>query len=299
MIECMKHLASLMTAILLAACNPAPAPTPANTASLVETATQVPPTMTAAPTSAYPTLSPTLVGSNTDSGLTYIELRAGDGPSPESGNVVTVNYLGKLEGGRVFADSYKEGQPIRFVLGKKQAIAGLEEGVARMKKGGKARLIIPPELAYGARGLPGLIPPEATLTFEIELLEVQPGSPAKPQAVDPAYYIKKTDGLKYYDLKEGDGAYPQAGQTVVVHFTGWLADGTKIDSSIDRGVPLSFTFGLDRILRGWEEGLATMRVGGVRQLVIPPELGYGTQGLGSTVPPNATLIFEIQLLAAR
>lgn len=291
----------IAVALALVACTPVP-PTAAPTvaaASPVPTITPVLSTQTAAPTSAFPTLRPTLVGLHTDSGLTYIELRAGDGPGPKTGDVVTVNYIGKLEGGRIFADSYKDNQPIRFVLGQKQVIAGLEEGLARMKKGGQARLIIPPELAYGARGLAGSIPPQATLTFEIELLDVQPGSPAKPQVVDPAYYIKKTDGLKYYDLKEGDGAYPLGGQTIVVHYTGWLADGAKIDSSIDRGLPLSFTFGVDRVILGWEEGLATMRVGGVRQLVIPPELGYGRQGLGKVIPPNATLIFEIELLAAR
>jgi len=286
----------------LAACSSTPPPTPSLTGDAgPETSATSPvaasPTSTVIPTSApTPTLQPTVTASVSESGLTYIELNAGTGPSPKTGDVITVHYLGKLDSGRVFADSYQDSEPLRFVLGKKDVIAGLEEGVALMKAGGRARLIVPPELAYGGRGLAGTIPPSATLTFDVELIAVQPGSPEKPQAVDPAYYVKKPSGLKYYDLKEGAGVYPQAGQEVAVHYTGWLADGTKIDSSIDRGLPLTFIFGLDRILPGWEEGLATMRVGGLRQLVLPPELGYGEQGLSPIIPPKATLIFEIELL---
>ncbi len=109
--------------------------------------------------------------------------------------------------------------------------------------------------------------------------------------------VKTTEsGLRYVDIEEGDGATPKDGQTVVVHYTGSLADGTKFDSSRDRDRPFSFKLGEGQVIKGWEEGISTMQVGGRRQLIIPPELGYGQRGAGGVIPPNATLIFDVELL---
>jgi FKBP-type peptidyl-prolyl cis-trans isomerase FkpA len=111
---------------------------------------------------------------------------------------------------------------------------------------------------------------------------------------------KITDsGLKYQDLVEGDGAVALAGREVVVHYTGWLTDGSKFDSSVDRGQPFSFSLGRGMVIRGWDEGVSGMQVGGKRKLTIPPPLGYGAQGAGGVIPPNATLVFEVELLEVR
>jgi len=112
--------------------------------------------------------------------------------------------------------------------------------------------------------------------------------------------VETGSGLKYIEIEPGSGDSPEPGQTVVVHYTGWLEDGTKFDSSLDRGQPFSFAIGTGGVIRGWDEGVATMQVGGKRRLIIPPDLGYGAQGAGGgVIPPNATLIFDVELLEIR
>lgn len=110
-------------------------------------------------------------------------------------------------------------------------------------------------------------------------------------------------GLQFEDTRVGDGASPSPGQTCVMHYTGWLwvdgAKGAKFDSSHDRRQPFEFPIGRGRVIKGWDEGVATMQVGGARTLLIPPELGYGARGAGSVIPPGATLLFEVELLSVR
>jgi peptidylprolyl isomerase len=147
-------------------------------------------------------------------------------------------------------------------------------------------------------------PAQATsLVGQPQLIAQAPESPS-PQSsgstVENAENIVTTEsGLQYIDLVEGTGATPQAGQTVYVHYTGTLENGTKFDSSRDRNQPFSFPLGTGRVIRGWDEGISTMKVGGRRQLIIPPDLGYGARGAGGVIPPNATLIFDVELLRIR
>ena len=166
-----------------------------------------------------------------------------------------------------------------------------------MSEGGERQLVIPPDLGLGEQGAPGVVPPNATLIIEVELLEVRPQ--ATQTEVDEDDYTTTESGLQYYDIEEGDGPSPEAGDTVVVHYTDWLEDGTKFDSSLDRGEPFPFALGAGGVIPGWDEGVATMQVGGKRQLVIPPDLAYGEQGAGGVIPPDATLVFEVELLEIR
>jgi peptidylprolyl isomerase len=123
-------------------------------------------------------------------------------------------------------------------------------------------------------------------------------APAKAQPV-----MTTASGLKIIDVKPGTGASPKTGQTCVMHYTGWLYDnaakGKKFDSSVDRGEPFEFKIGMHQVIGGWDEGVATMKVGGKRTLIIPPELGYGARGAGGVIPPNATLMFDVELLAVK
>lgn len=111
--------------------------------------------------------------------------------------------------------------------------------------------------------------------------------------------IATGSGLKYVDLQEGQGAEAKSGQTVSVHYTGWLENGTKFDSSRDSNRPFDFRLGAGQVIRGWDEGVAGMKIGGKRKLIIPADLGYGARGAGGVIPPNATLIFEVELLGVR
>ncbi len=134
-----------------------------------------------------------------------------------------------------------------------------------------------------------------------------PAAPAAPAAAAPAEkeskMVKTETGLGYEDLVVGTGPSPATGQTCVMHYTGWLwvneAKGTKFDSSVDRGRPFEFPIGTGRVIKGWDEGVATMKVGGKRTLLIPPQLGYGDRGAGNVIPPGATLLFEVELLGVK
>ena len=120
---------------------------------------------------------------------------------------------------------------------------------------------------------------------------------AKSDAAPPAgTEVTTASGLKYQDMVIGTGAEATLGRTVRVHYTGWLADGTKVDSSVDRGQPIEFPLGTPDLIQGWNEGIAGMKVGGKRKLTIPPSLGYGAAGRAPRVPPNATLVFDIELI---
>jgi peptidylprolyl isomerase len=115
----------------------------------------------------------------------------------------------------------------------------------------------------------------------------------------PNGFTSTSSGLQYKDAVVGTGAMPHPGQTVSVHYTGWLTNGKKFDSSVDRGQPFQFQIGEGQVIKGWDEGVGTMRVGGKRRLVIPPTLGYGSTGAGNAIPPNATLVFDVQLLGVQ
>lgn len=149
----------------------------------------------------------------------------------------------------------------------------------------------------GQEAVAANLPTPTSAAVRSELVAQAPNSnPDSPLAMSQDNVVTTESGLKYIDLQEGTGATPQTGQTVTVHYTGTLEDGTKFDSSRDRNRPFSFRIGAGQVIKGWDEGLSTMKVGGQRRLIIPPELGYGARGAGGVIPPNATLIFDVELL---
>ena len=135
------------------------------------------------------------------------------------------------------------------------------------------------------------------------VLAATTGVLALSESADAQHVVTTPSGLKYIDTKVGTGPSPRTGQTCVMNYTGWLYEGgqkgAKFDSSLDRHEPFAFRIGMHQVIAGWDEGVATMKVGGKRTLIIPPDLGYGARGAGGVIPPNATLPFDVELLAVR
>jgi peptidylprolyl isomerase len=134
------------------------------------------------------------------------------------------------------------------------------------------------------------------MVADVVIAEAAKLTPQTSETQKMSEIVTTPSGLKYEVITAGTGAIPKAGQQVVVHYTGTLDDGTKFDSSRDRNQPFKFKLGAGQVIKGWDEGLSTMKVGDRRNLILPPELGYGSRGAGGVIPPNATLIFDVELL---
>jgi peptidylprolyl isomerase len=236
-----------------------------------------------------------------DGGLVVDDFVVGDGEEARVGGEVALHYTGYLEDGTVFDSSLKRRRPFAFTLGEGRVIEGWDRGVPGMRVGGKRRLEVPAALGYGDKKA-GKIPPGADLVFTLELVSALPPLPP-PRGDDafggtPVATRELEGGLRVEDYAVGDGAEAGAGDVIVVHYTGRLDDATVFDSSVPRKKPITFPLGAGRVIRGWDQGLLGMRVGGLRKLVIPAALGYGDKAAGK-IPPGSRLTFTVELMAIR
>jgi len=231
----------------------------------------------------------------TPSGLKYKLLEMGTGKQVMPGDMVTVHYTGTLPDGTKFDSSKDRNQPFSFKVGGGQVIAGWDEGLRLLNVGDKAILTVPPGIGYGEHAM-GKIPANSTLIFEIEVLETKSPVVAVPFNIEGKEVLTTASGLKYVYIEKGNGPQAENGKTVDVHYTGYLMDGRKFDSSVERGDPISFPLGQGMVIKGWEEGIALMKVGDKMRIIIPSELGYGANGAGGVIPPNATLVFDVELM---
>jgi FKBP-type peptidyl-prolyl cis-trans isomerase len=206
--------------------------------------------------------------------LKITDTKVGKGDSAQVGDYLTMDYTGTLMNGKKF-DSSIGREPFTFVLGAGSVIKGWDQGIKGMKVGGKRTLVIPSTLGYGATGAGSDIPPNATLRFTVELRKIQ--------------------RIKKKITRTGKGRTVQAGDSVQVHYSGRLMNGTKFDSSYDRGQPMPVQIG-GGVIPGFTMGLLGMKEGEKRTITIPSALAYGSRGAGGVIPPNSDLIFDLEIV---
>jgi len=212
----------------------------------------------------------------------------------DSGDVVFVHYIGKLNDTTVFDESYSRNEPLNFKLGTGRVIKGWDEGIQLMHVGDSALLTIPPDLAYGDRDM-GQIPPNSTLIFTVKLVKVV--KPIKPYNVAGLDTISLDSGLKYILVKKGKGKLKaKDGDRITVNYSGYLANGKKFDASYDRGKPINLVLGRHQVIEGWEIGIQGMKVGEKRRLLIPYQLGYGAAGKPPVIPKESQLVFDVEMM---
>jgi len=244
------------------------------------------------------------------SGLMYLDENPGNGTVAKNGDLIEINFKGWIvkdslnlfkdwsadttKRAEVIADSYAMNQPLKFVLGSESFIKGSEEGMVGMKPGGKRTIIIPSKLAYGPAGM-GPVPPNTSLKVVVEMVSVKEITPVKMWDADSTQFKTTSSGLKYYIIKEGDGPAVEKDKQVSVHYSGFLLDGTKFDSSIERDEPITLVAGTGQVIPGWDEGLLLLKKGSKAKFIVPPSLGYGNRDLGK-IPPNSTLIFDVEIV---
>lgn len=247
------------------------------------------------------------------------DLKEGSGAAAKAGDDVTVSYVGvNYKTGKEFDAYWERPEPYTFKLGAGEVIPGWDQGLKGMKAGGRRELIIPPGLAYGASGVKPVIPPNETLVFLVALEAVEPATPsdsadsstAQPAEETSATAKKKTKPkvtvpkgpppkkLVIEDLEEGSGPKAKPGDEVTVDYVGVnYGTGKEFGTSWNRE-PLTFKLGDGLVIEGWEKGIAGMKAGGRRKLIIPPDLGYGNHPT-ETIPPESTLVFVVDLVSVK
>lgn len=230
----------------------------------------------------------------TESGLRYETIVEGGGPAPEAGDVFVLEYALWTSAGKLLDCSEARGAPLKGRLADMR-LPFLEEAPLLLRVGARLRFEVPPALGFGDRAAGPDLPPNSTTVWELELVRVLKPLPVPAFVPTPGEKILRTaSGLGYEVIQEGSGAAPEGASSVTVHYAGWLADGTLFDSSYGRGEPATFELG--RLIPGWSEGLLLMKVGGIYQFTIPPDLAYGERGAPPLIGPGATLVFRVELI---
>ena len=232
-------------------------------------------------------------------GLKVYDEKVGTGKPAMVGSVLKTHYTGWLLSGRKFGSSKDMGKPLSVVMGAGKMIKGWEVGLDGMREGGVRWFRVSPAMGYGATAY-SMIPSNSTLVFRVELVssEVDDAVIANMDFFPDTATLtfeNGPEGLRYAIIKQGEGEPAQKGNVAKVHYTGWLTNGYKFDSSRDRGQVFGFTLGAGRVIRGWELGVQGMLPGEKRILVVPPGLGYGARGAGP-IPGGSTLIFAVEYL---
>jgi peptidylprolyl isomerase len=231
----------------------------------------------------------------TASGLQIkIHKKSNSGIKAKKGEKIDVHYTGTLLNGKKFDSSKDRNQPFTFNVGTGQVIAGWDEAFLILEEGDSATIILPSSIGYGSQDM-GNIPPNSTLIFDVELLKVYESR--KPYNSEGKQTITTKSGLSYVIIDKGDETKPaKNSNTAVMHYAGYLLDGTQFDSSFDRDQPFELPVQNAGVIEGWKEMLLLMNKGMKVKVTLPPSLAYGARGAGGVIPPNATLIFDMYLV---
>lgn len=231
-------------------------------------------------------------------GLKVIVAGKGKGEKVENGDEVTIHYNGMLSDFSFFDSSNRRKQPIKVKIGSQQVIQGWELAIPTLHVGDTARLIIPAELGYGSKAKSN-IPANSTLIFDVVIVSTKKPMKIVPYNVEGKTLKKTASGLQYIVVQEGTGKKPLKGSVVDVHYSGYLLDGKRFDSSVERGTPFSFKVGMQYVIKGWDEGLLLMTEGAKYRFIIPYDLAYGESGMPPVIPAKATLVFDVELLGVK
>lgn len=252
-------------------------------------------------------------------GIYITKMKAGKGKSVNAGDYAKINISFKVAGtDRDIYNTFEAegGKGMEFLVGTGNFGVGIDKVLMQAKVGDKLSILTPSEMAFGARGAQGVIPPFSPIEYVVEVLDVTDAKSyeAKQQKIAEenkaneskllAAYLKKNnitqqadaDGMIKIINQEGSGEVVGSGKTVKVHYTGYLLDGTKFDSSVDRNTPFEVPVGAGRVIPGWDKGLASMKVGEKARFIIPSSLAYGPTGSGDRIPPFSTLVFDIEMI---
>jgi FKBP-type peptidyl-prolyl cis-trans isomerase len=255
-------------------------------------------------------------------GLYIIETHPGSGIKIDSGCQVKMNYQVSLVDGTKLFSTFDRPEPVKFEYGKKIDTPGFEYAVSTLKKGSKARFVVPSSLGFGRRGTGSLVGPYQSLIYDVEILDVKTKAEYEKEQTDiqkseqmktdslknaePGLlnrYLKdnkitvkpQPSGLYYIPVLAGTGPKAEAGKTVKVNYTGKLLNGKVFDSSIERKNPIEFMLGRGQVIKGWDEGITLMKQGGKAILIIPSAMGYSDRDMG-VIPPYSTLVFDVELV---
>lgn len=255
-------------------------------------------------------------------GLQYKFLKDKEGPNLKEGDIVKLNFMMKTEKDSLLRSTFGDANPVEMPLQKGAFKGSLEEGLLMMSAGDSAIFLVNADSLFSKMfnaQLPPFIRKGSNISFLIKVISKMNAEEKKVEDTKNAAEgvgkedklivdymaknnlkgVKTSSGMYYVQTKAGNGVKAEKGKTVSVHYTGTLLNGTKFDSSVDRGQPFEFGLGAGQVIAGWDEGLALMSIGEKGILLIPSRLGYGPRGAGGSIPPNATLVFDVELLGVK
>ena len=258
----------------------------------------------------------------TSSGIYILVTNPGEGTKIDTGYIVKLHFIVSHIDGKQIYSSYQQPEPLKYTCGQKFDTPGVEEAIGTLRKGSKAKVIVPSSMAFGEMGKGTVVPPYTTLIYDVEIIDVQTKTEYEKTQTEEKQkdqmkkenaktdetilrdkYLKDNnitvkptaDGLYFIEKAKGNGPQAAPGKKVKVHYTGTLLDGKKFDSSRDRNEPFEFTLGKGQVIKGWDEGIAMMQQGGKATLIIPSSIGYAERDMGD-IPPYSTLVFDVELI---